>query len=251
MVKTYPLPDPGTATNVTMAANAKVAQSLPLADQSDFEKARKGLIASIDGPIETDDGRTVMDPGAFAFLDGPAADTANPSLWRQGQLNAIHGLFEVADGIYQVRGYDISLMTLIRGETGWIIVDCLISIETARAALKLAMDHLGERPISAVLITHTHADHFGGSRGVLTDDMIADGDIPIIVPEGFTRYSVSEAVLAGNQMARRAMYQFGLLVPPGPAGFVDSGIGKSNAKGQSKLCVADQGNFEDRRAADG
>ena len=237
MVKTYPLPDPGTATNVTVAANAKVAQSLPLADQSDFEKARKGLIASIDGPIETDDGRTVMDPGAFAFLDGPAADTVNPSLWRQGQLNAIHGLFEVTDGIYQVRGYDISLMTVIRGETGWIIVDCLISIETARAALKLAMDHLGERPISAVLITHTHADHFGGSRGVLTDDMIADGDIPIIVPEGFTRYSVSEAVLAGNQMARRAMYQFGLLVPPGPAGFVDSGIGKSNAKGNRSFVL--------------
>lgn len=237
MTSTYQFPKSGTATDVTKAANEKVARSLPLSDQADFENARRGLIASIDGPIETDDGRTVMDPGAFAFLDGPAADTVNPSLWRQAQLNAVHGLFEVADGIYQVRGYDISLMTLIRGETGWIIVDCLISIETAKAALKLAMEHLGERSISAVLITHTHADHFGGSRGVLTDDMIADGNIPIIVPEGFTKYSVSEAVLAGNQMARRAMYQFGLLVSPGPAGFVDSGIGKSNAKGNRSFVL--------------
>ncbi|MBO47381.1 MAG: hypothetical protein CMJ96_10895, partial [Planctomycetes bacterium] len=240
MDKTYSLPNPGTATDVTKAANEKVARSLPLSDQSDFEKARRGYIASIDGPIETEDGRTVMDASAFAFLDGPPADTANPSLWRQAQLNSIHGLFEVADGIYQVRGYDIALMTLIRGETGWIIVDCLISIETAKAALKLAMDHLGERPISAVLITHTHADHFGGTRGVLTDKMIADGEIPIIVPKGFTRYSVSEAVLAGNQMARRAMYQFGLLVPPGPAGYLDAGIGKANARGNRSFALPTQ-----------
>ena len=159
MDKTYPLPNPGTATDATKTANAKVSQSLPLSDQSDFEKAGRGFIAKIDGPIETDDGRTVMAANAYAFLDGPPADTVNPSLWRQAQLNSNHGLFEVADGIYQVRGYDIAIMTLIRGETGWIIVDCLLSIESAKAALKLAMENLGERPISAVLITHTHADH--------------------------------------------------------------------------------------------
>lgn len=237
MAKDYPLPEPGTATAATKAANEAVARSLPLSDRSDFENARRGLIATLDGPIETDDGRTVMDAGAFAFLDGPPADTVNPSLWRLAQLNAVHGLFEVADGIYQVRGYDIALMTLIRGEAGWIVVDCLLSVESARAALRLAMDHLGERPVSAVLITHTHGDHFGGTRGVLTDAMVAAGDIPIIVPEGFTRHSVSEAVLAGNQMARRAMYQFGLLLPPGPAGYVDAGIGKAAARGSRSFAL--------------
>lgn len=237
MAKYYDLPQVGSATDATKAINAKIGRSLPISDQADFEKARRGLIATLDGPIKTEDGRTAMDPNAFAFLDGPPAETVNPSLWRQAQLNAVHGLFEVADGIYQVRGYDISLMTLISGQTGWIIVDCLITIETAKAALQLAMDHLGERPVSAVLITHTHADHFGGSRGVLTDDMIAKGDIPVIVPAGFTRYSVSEAVLAGNQMARRAMYQFGLLLPAGPAGHVDSGIGKTNARGNRSFVL--------------
>jgi len=240
MNKSYPLPSPGTATDATKAANATVAQSLPISDQSDFEKARRGFIAQIEGPIETDNGRTVMDANAYAFLDGPPPDTANPSLWRQAQLNSNHGLFEVKDGIYQVRGYDIAIMTLIRGETGWIIVDCLLSIENAKAALKLAMEHLGERPISAVLITHTHADHFGGTRGVLTDEMIADGDIPIIAPKGFTHYSVSEAVLAGNQMARRAMYQFGLLVPPGPSGYLDAGIGKANGRGNRSFALPTQ-----------
>ena len=237
MAKTYALPEVGTATDATKAANRRVAQSLPLSNQEDFDKARRGLIAILDGPIKTDDGRITTDTKAYAFLDGPPIETVNPSLWRQAQLNSIHGLFEVADGIYQVRGYDISLMTLIRGETGWIIVDCLITIETAKAALQLAMEHLGERPVSAVLITHTHADHFGGIRGVLTDKLIAKGDIPIIVPEGFTRFSVSEAVLAGNQMARRAMYQFGLLLPPGPAGHVDSGIGKTNARGNRSFVL--------------
>jgi len=237
VTNTYALPEPGTATDATKAANAKVAQNLPISDQADFEKANKGLIATLDEAITTDDGRVVMNTAAYDFLDGPAADTVNPSLWRQGQLNAIHGLFEVTDGVYQVRGYDISLMTLIRGEAGWIIVDCLITMETAKAALKLAMEHLGERPISAVLITHTHADHFGGSRGILTEELLVNGGIPIIVPEGFTKYSVSEAVLAGNQMARRAMYQFGLLIPPGPAGHVDSGIGKTNAKGSRSFVI--------------
>lgn len=237
MANHYQLPVPGTATDATKAVNKQVAGSLPLSDQADFENARRGFIASIDGPIKTSDGRIVSDPSAFGFLDGQAPDTVNPSLWRQAQLNAIHGLFEVADGIYQIRGYDIALMTLIRGKTGWIIVDCLLCIETARAAFKLAMENLGEQPISAVLITHTHGDHFGGTRGILTDDMISKGDIPIIVPEGFTRYAVSEAVLAGNQMARRAMYQFGLLVPPGPAGYVDGGIGKANAKGNRSFVL--------------
>ena len=238
MTKRYELPEPGSATLATKAANASVAELLPLDDPKDFENARRGLIASIDdGIIETAEGRVAVDVNNYAFLEGPPADTVNPSLWRQSQLNAIHGLFEVTEGIYQIRGYDISVMTLIRGDTGWIVVDCLLSIESAKAALKLAMDHLGERPISAVLITHTHADHFGGARGVLTDEGPNNGDIPVIVPEGFTRYSVSEGVLAGNQMARRAMYQFGLLISPGPSGHVDAGIGKGHAKGNRSFVL--------------
>ncbi len=237
MAKTYSLPKAGTATAATKVANESFARALPLSDQQDFEKARRGFIASIDGPIKTPDGRVAWDTHAFAFLKEPAPDTANPSLWRQAQLNANHGLFEVADGIYQVRGYDMALMTLVRGDTGWIIIDCLICIETAQAALKLANDNLRERPVSAVLITHTHADHFGGLRGVLTDELLAKGDIPIIVPEGFTKYAVNEAVLAGNQMARRAMYQFGLIVPPGPAGYIDAGIGKGNARGNRSFVL--------------
>ena len=237
MAKSYPLPDPGTATDATRASNAAVAQSLPLSDQADFEKARRGWIASIEGPILTVEGRAAWDSSNFDFLSEPAPETANPSLWRQAQLNANHGLFEVTDGIYQVRGYDIALMTIIRGDIGWIIVDCLICIETARAALALVNQNLGKRPISAVLITHTHADHFGGTRGVLTDELISDGNIPVIVPEGFTKHAVSEAVLAGNQMARRAMYQFGLIVPPGPAGYLDAGIGKGNARGNRSFVL--------------
>ena len=237
MTKSFDLPRPGTATKATKEANAKVARDLPLADQGDFEKARRGFIASVEGPILTPDGRAAADPSVYEFLRAEAPDTANPSLWRQAQLNANHGLFEVTDGIYQVRGYDIALMTLIRGETGWIIVDCLICIETAAAALQLANEQLGERSVSAVLITHTHADHFGGSRGVLTDELLASRDIPVIVPEGFTKYSVSEAVLAGNQMARRAMYQFGLIVPPGPSGYLDAGIGKGNARGNRSFVL--------------
>ena len=237
MAGNFVLPEPGTATAETKAKNSRVAAELPLSDQRDFEKARRGFIASIDKPIKTAEGRVAWNSNDFAFLEKSAPDTANPSLWRQAQLNANHGLFEVTDGIYQVRGYDIALMTLIRGKTGWIVVDCLICVETAKAALELANEKLGEKPVSAVLITHTHADHFGGSRGILTDELLAKGDIPIIVPEGFTKYAVNEAVLAGNQMARRAMYQFGLIVPPGPSGYLDAGIGKGNARGNRSFVL--------------
>ncbi len=155
----------------------------------------------------------------------------NPSLWRQAQLNAIHGLFAVADGIYQVRGYDIALMTLIRGETGWIVVDFMNSAESAAAAFELAMEHLEARPISAALITHSHGDHFGGVEAVLTAENCGGKKVPIIVPEGFVKYSVSEAVMAGNTMTRRAMYQFGALLPVNPAGVIDGGIGPALPRG--------------------
>ena len=240
MNKSYPIPPPGTATEATRRANAAVAKSLPLGDQTDFEKARRGLIATLDGPITTDDGRTIIAPGAQAPPGQPAPETVNPSLWRQAQLNAVHGLFQLAEGVYQLRGYDIALMTLIRGRSGWIVVDCLNSAESARAGFDLAMKHLERLPLSAVLITHSHADHYGGVGAILTEENLAGRDVPIIVPEGFTKASVSEAVLGGNLMARRAMYQFGVLLPVDPTGAVDGGIGPAATRGSRGFALPTQ-----------
>ena len=228
----FSLPAPGTATDATVAANEAVAASLPLADRQDFENARKGLLAQIeDGEIRAEDGRIVWSQKAFDFLQAPAPATANPSLWRQAQLNAIHGLFEVSDGLYQLRGYDLSVMTLVRSDTGWIVIDPLLTKETAKAALQLAQDTLGERPVVAVIYTHSHADHFGGVRGVTTDEDVAAGRVRIIAPAGLTEEAISENILAGNHMARRARYMFGNLLPRNPAGVIDAGIGKTLSTG--------------------
>ncbi|MDH4175629.1 MAG: MBL fold metallo-hydrolase, partial [Betaproteobacteria bacterium] len=177
-------PPVGVATEATRRANAEVGASLPLADPRDFEAARRGLLAQIPGGIiRADDGRVVWDASRYDFLDATAPATVNPSLWRHTQLDRIHGLFELKPGLYQLRGYDVSVMTLIAGDTGWIVVDPLLSAETARAALALANQQLGERPIRAVIFTHSHADHFGGVRGILTEAKLAAG-VRLIAPEG-------------------------------------------------------------------
>lgn len=221
----------GVATETTRLANAWVAAALPLADPRDFENATRGFLAQIpDGIIRADDGRIVWDAGSYNFLDGPAPATVNPSLWRHTQLDRIHGLFELRPGLYQLRGYDVSVMTLIQGKTGWIVVDPLLSAETARAALGLANQHLGKRPIRAVIFTHSHADHFGGVRGLVSEADLRKG-LRIIAPEGFTQEAVSENLLAGNAMARRAAFQFGSTLAPGPAGQVGVGIGTALSKG--------------------
>lgn len=226
------LPPPGTATETTAQANAASASRLPLDDQQDFEDASRGLLAAIEGGVIRDDaGEIIWDQARFAFLQGPAPASVNPSLWRQAQLNAIHGLFEVTDGVYQLRGYDLAVMTLIRGETGWIVVDPLLSKETSRAALDLAQRTLGERPVKTVLFTHSHVDHFGGVRGVVSDEEVASGNVRIIAPDGFAESAISENVLAGNYMGRRAVLQFGSDLEAGPAGMVDSGIGKTLSSG--------------------
>jgi alkyl sulfatase BDS1-like metallo-beta-lactamase superfamily hydrolase len=215
----------------TVAANTAVLGELPFDDQTDFENARRGLIGSRANPvIETDAGIEVWNLESFAFETGDSPDSVNPSLWRQAKLNSIHGLFEVVEGIYQVRGYDLANMTLVAGETGWIVIDPMTTLETGRAALELVAEHLGERPISALIYTHSHIDHFGGARAVIPDPELVP-DVPVIAPEGFLVEAVSENVLAGTTMSRRASYMFGFLLERGPRGHVDSGLGKASTPG--------------------
>jgi alkyl sulfatase BDS1-like metallo-beta-lactamase superfamily hydrolase len=218
----------GAASPSTAAVNRAVAESLPLDEAQDFEDARRGLVAA-DDPlvIAGSDGATVWDLASYAFVEGEAPATVNPSLWRQARLNANHGLFEVVPGIHQVRGYDLSNMTLIEGRTGWIIVDPLTVEETAAAAIALARKHLGDRPVSAIIFTHSHVDHFGGVEGVLPADPAAAAAIPIVAPRGFLEEATSENVLAGVAMGRRATYMYGLPLPRTATGHVDTGLGKT------------------------
>ena len=215
------------------AANAAMRKALPFDDRQDYDDARRGFIATLpDATITGAQQRVVWTLNPYGFLDAEEAPpTVNPSLWRQSQLNMNHGLFEVCPRVYQIRGLDIANMTLIEGEHGVIVVDTLTSIESARAGLDLYFRHRGKRPVSAVIYTHTHTDHWGGARGVLGDD---DG-IPIIAPNLFMDYAVSENVIAGNAMLRRAQYQFGPFLPRGPRGQVDCGLGKSMAAGSVAL----------------
>jgi alkyl sulfatase BDS1-like metallo-beta-lactamase superfamily hydrolase len=221
------------ATEHSRRANDAVAASLPLADRGDFEAAARGLIErDPDLVIRADDGRVIWNMKAFDFVQGEAPPSVNPSLWRQAQLNNHYGLFEVADGIYQVRGYDLSNMSLIRGRTGWIVVDPLTSRETATAALAMARKHLGDDPIVAVILTHSHIDHFGGIRGVVSEEDIASGKIRVIAPHGFVEEATSANVLAGVAMGRRSSFMYGFDLERGPRGHVDSGLGKSPARGE-------------------
>jgi alkyl sulfatase BDS1-like metallo-beta-lactamase superfamily hydrolase len=217
---------PRDATPITRAANAPV--DLPF-DPADFERASRGLVAQHPtGVIETSLG-AVYDVNRYAFVEqgSPKPDTVHPSLWRQAQLNGIHGLFEVAPGIWQARGYDISNVTFIAGDTGWIVIDPLTVEPCARACLDLANAHLGERPVVAVIYTHSHTDHFGGVLGVTTRADVDAGRCRIIAPEHFLRETVGENVIAGYAMVRRAAYQFGPLLPAGPRAHVDCGLGKA------------------------
>lgn len=218
-------PPQGVASEQTAAHNSQVAQSLPLDAQVDFENARRGLLAQLDGDILNDDGSIAWSVPERDFLESDAPATVNPSLWRQSQLTAIHGLFEVVPGIYQVRGYDLSVMTLIAGESGWIVIDPMLTPAPAKAGLALANATLGERPVVAVLFTHSHADHFGGVLGVTSREALAAGEVEIIAPAGFTAETVGENVLAGTAMGRRAQYQFGANLPVGPEAQVGVGLG--------------------------
>ena len=218
-------------TRATIAANAALRTSLPFDDSNDFERAERGFLAPLPDAVTTADGRPVWDARKFDFVAGDAPDSANPSLWRQEQLNGIGGLFEVADGIYQVRNLDVSNVSFVRGETGWIVLDPLITAEVAAAALELVNTHVERRPVTAVVYSHSHADHFGGVRGVCSPEDVAAGRIRIVAPEGFTLEAVSENVMAGNAMTRRASYMYGNLLPASPTGQIGAGLGKTTSTG--------------------
>jgi len=216
---------PKDATQHTRRVNAPRQLDM---DPADFERASRGLVARHPtGAIEGAWG-TAWDINRYDFIESgaPNPDTVNPSLWRQAQLNNIHGLFEVAPGCWQARGYDISNITFIEGETGWIVIDPLTVEGCARDCLALANEHLGRRPVVAVIYTHSHLDHFGGVLGVTDQAVVDAGDCRVIAPEHFLREAVAENVIAGFAMTRRGMYQFGALLQPGPRTHVDSGLGK-------------------------
>ncbi|MGA9871328.1 MAG: alkyl sulfatase dimerization domain-containing protein, partial [Rhodococcus sp. (in: high G+C Gram-positive bacteria)] len=203
--------------------------SANFADRTDFENSDRGFIARLDpAEIRGDDGSVVYDAAGFAAATtGECPDTVNPSLWRQAQLTAIHGLFEVTDGIYQIRGYDLSNMTLIEGDTGVVVIDPLVSAECAAAGLALYRENRGDRPVSAVIYTHSHIDHFGGVLGVVD----ADTTVPIVAPEHFLEHAVSENVYAGGAMLRRGMFHTGIVLPVGATGTLGAGLGPSTSTG--------------------
>ncbi len=217
--------------------HAATLKALPFSDTRDFEDASRGFLGTLENArITSAQGRVVWSLEPYGFLsDAEAPPTVDPSLWRQSRLNMNHGIFEVVAGVYQIRGLDIANMTLIEADTGVIVVDTLTSIEGARAAMELYFKQRGRRPVAAVIFTHTHTDHWGGARGVLDDEMLASGNVPIIAPNFFMEHAVSENIIAGPAMLRRAQYQFGPFLAKGARGQVDCGLGKSMAAGSVAL----------------
>jgi alkyl sulfatase BDS1-like metallo-beta-lactamase superfamily hydrolase len=227
---------PKPASEHTIKNNTAVLKELPFEDRSSFQNAGRGFIASL-SPLtitRATDGKKTYDLSDLSFLSGEAPSTVNPSLWRQAQLNALHhGLFEVVDGLYQVRSFDLGHMTLVRGTTGWIVIDPLTSTESSRAALDLTNKHLGQRPVTAVIFTHSHADHFAGVLGVVNPEEVASGKVAVIAPDQFVKAALSENVLAGNVMRRRAIYMYGHSLPHSPQGFITNGLGALLSQGST------------------
>lgn len=231
------LNQPSPPTAATAAANAHVAATLPLDDPTDRENATRGLLVRPERLLITrdHDGSTFWDSADYDFLEGEAPNSVNPSLWRHSQLDNTPGLYELCDGLYQVRGYDIATMTVVRGETGWVIIDPLTIHETSRAALALVNQQLGERPVTGVIYTHSHRDHYGGAAGVVSPQVAESGRVPVIAPAGFMEEVVSETVIAGPAMYRRKSYHFGTTLEKSAHGHVNCGIGTTIATGGSVL----------------
>lgn len=222
-------------TPFTADALREAAAHLP-EDTRDLVSASRGLLAELSDPlILGPDGSTAWDAGGYAFLDGENPGTVHPSLWRQSQLTARSGLFEVVPGIYQVRGLDLSNITFVEGDLGVIVIDPLITVETAAAALALFRSVRGDRPVTAVIYSHSHIDHFGGVKGVTTQAAVDAGDCPVFAPPGFLEHAISENVYAGTAMGRRAGYMYGAALPKGPAGQVGAGLGQTTSIGTASL----------------
>ena len=237
--------EPKPATAYTAEVNSAVYSMLDFADTSEYDNAVRGLIDAPEVLELTDaEGNVIWSQAAYSFLDDyeQAPDTVNPSLWENTRNNHAYGLFEVCPGIYQVRGYDMANLTVIKGDTGWIVFDCTMCSETAQAAMQLIEKNLGSYPVKAVVISHSHADHFGGIGGVIAaedvadaslpiDEQIASGKVPVIVPEGFAEHAISENIYAGKAMSRRANYQYGVLLTPSVTGKMAQGIGMGQSTG--------------------
>jgi alkyl sulfatase BDS1-like metallo-beta-lactamase superfamily hydrolase len=224
------------ASAITARRNREALASLPPGPEEDFEEARRGLVAPFSpATVKSESGRLAWDLESYGFLEGEAPDSVNPSLWRQGRLNRIAGLFEIAPGFYQLRGFDLSNMHVIEGEEGIVVIDPLISAETAAAALAFYREHRGERPVTGLIYTHSHIDHFGGAKGVVSVEEVEERGIPILAPAGFLHHAVSENVFAGTAMGRRAAYMYGARLERGPDGQVGSGLGQTTSLGTVTL----------------
>ena len=220
------------------AAHREHLNALPFGDARDFADADRGFIAKQEPCVITAaDGRVVWDNDVYAFLTGDAPTSVHPSLWRQSTLVAKQGLYEVVPGIYQIRGFDLSNMTVIEGDTGIIVIDPLVSTEVAAAALALYRQHRGDRAVRAVIYTHSHVDHFGGVLGVTSQEDVDAGRVVVIAPEGFTEHAVQENVYAGTAMARRAGYMYGAALDRGPQGQVGCGLGQTPSTGEVAIIV--------------
>ncbi|GEK20814.1 alkyl/aryl-sulfatase [Cellulomonas xylanilytica] len=217
-------------------AHRALLESLPFADRQDFEDATRGLVGRREPNVVTaQDGTVLWDNASYAFLQGDAPETVNPSLWRQSTLAATDGLFEVVPGIYQIRGADLSNISFVEGDSGVIVIDPLISKETAAAAMELYREHRGDRPVVAVIYTHSHVDHFGGVKGVTSQEDVDSGAVRIYAPEGFVEHAISENVYAGTAMGRRAGYMYGAALARGPQGGVGAGLGQTTSTGTVTL----------------
>ncbi|MEK7318198.1 MAG: alkyl sulfatase dimerization domain-containing protein [Pseudomonadota bacterium] len=226
------------ATSATKAANQKLLSELPFSDRSDFDDAHRGFVAPLPNTvIKGSSGNAIWNPNQYAFIKegSQAPGTVNPSLWRQAQLINISGLFQVTDGIYQVRNQDLSNMTIIEGKEGITVVDPLVSEETAKVAIDLYYANRGRKPVKAVIYTHSHVDHYGGVRGVISQDDVSSGKVKIYAPEGFLEAAVAENVMAGNAMSRRASYMYGNLLPADEKGQVGAGLGTTTSAGTVTL----------------
>ena len=213
--------DQKSPTSAITAANAGHLNSLPFDDTRDVEDAERGFLVALEPCVITAaDGRVVWDNDVYDFLGGEAPPSVHPSLWRQSALVAKQGLYEVVEGIYQVRGLDLSNVTFIEGDTGVIVIDPLVCTETAAAALALYRSHRGDRAVTAVIYTHSHVDHFGGVLGVTTQADVDAGKVPVVAPEGFIGHAVQENVYAGTAMTRRAAYMYGTALDRSPQGQV-------------------------------